>query len=144
VLLAFLAMSLLTFGVTLAQTPSATAPEQRLVAFLQSHHLSSGLGSYWAANITTLRSNGQVQVAPVLEDAGEIRAYHWHASIAWFGARRMRTVQFVVIDSTVPVRSFEAAVIASFGPPDHVYYLPGDPAYVIFAWDHPIASSDLP
>jgi hypothetical protein len=144
VLLAFLAVSALTFGVTLAQTPRATAPEQRLITFLEGHHLSSGLGSYWAANITTLRSNGQVQVVPILVDQGKIRPYHWHASVAWFGARHVRTARFVVIDGTVPVRSFEAALVASFGPPDHIYYLPSYPTYVIFAWDHPFTSSGLP
>jgi hypothetical protein len=144
VLLAFLAMSILIFGITLAQTPRATAPEQRLIAFLESHHLSSGLGSYWAANITTLRSNGQVQVVPVLVDHGKIRPYHWHASVAWFGAGHVRTARFVVIDGTAPVRSFEAAVIASFGTPDHTYYLPSYPTYVIFAWDHPFTGTGLP
>jgi hypothetical protein len=50
----------------------------------------------------------------------------------------------LVIDGTVPVRSFEAAVIASFGPPDHIYYLPSYPTYIIFAVDHPITRSGLP
>jgi hypothetical protein len=144
VLLAFLTVSILPFGVTLAQTPRATAPEQRLIAFLESHHLSSGLGSYWTANITTLRSDGRVQVVPILEDGGKIGPYHWHASAAWFGTPRLRTARFVVIDGTVPVRSFEAAVIASFGPPDHLYYLPSYPTYVIFVWDHPLISSGPP
>ncbi|MGH2486954.1 MAG: hypothetical protein ACRDHE_13170, partial [Ktedonobacterales bacterium] len=52
----FLCASGLVYVVALAQTPRATAPEQPLIAFLESHHLTAGYGSYWTANISTLRN----------------------------------------------------------------------------------------
>jgi hypothetical protein len=143
VILAFLAVSGLTFGVMLAQAPDVTVPQQPLITFLKGHRLTYGLGTYWAANITTLQSNGQVRVLPVVEQNGHIRAYRWHADARWFNDQQLGTVRFVVIDGSVPVTSFQEAVINTFGTPDHIYHLgeSGSETYVILAWDHSIVSS---
>src|SRR5262249_5375824 len=94
-------------------------------------------GSYWAAGITTLRSDGQVRVLPVVQKNGRIRAFRWHADAAWFDREQLSTAQFILIDPSVHVEPFEEAVVSSFGLPAHVYHLDG---YTIFAWDHPMVS----
>ena len=145
VILALLGVSGLAFGVSLAQAPRATAPQQPLIAFLKGHHLTYGLGTYWVANITTLRSNKQVQVLPILLEDGRIRAQYWHASASWFAGQQLSAVRFVVIDGSVPEEPFKEAVINTFGSPDHVYNLDTYPrySYVIFAWNHSIIGSAL-
>ncbi|MGO8951140.1 MAG: hypothetical protein ACLQUY_26500 [Ktedonobacterales bacterium] len=143
VILAFLAVSGLTFGVLLAEAPGATVPQKPLITFLKSHHLTYGLGTYWAANITTLESDGQVRILPVLLQDGHVLDFRWHAEASWFNNQQLGAVRFVVVDGSVPMAPFQEALIKTFGPPDHTYHLGKYPnySYVIFAWDHSIVSS---
>jgi hypothetical protein len=138
---AFLLVSGLTGSVLFAQAPHSVAPQQHLIAFLKSHHLSYGFGTYWTASITTLGSNGQVQVLPVLEQDGRIRPYRWHSDAAWFQGSRLDTANFIVFDSSVPQGPFQDAVINEFGAPQQIYRLAQ--GYVILVWDHPIAGSSI-
>jgi hypothetical protein len=133
--LAFLAVSGLTFGIYLAQQSLPSAPERPLIAFLRSHHLTSGFGSFWAANIVTLRSDGAVRVLPIALDRQHLFLYRWHANADWFTREQLGTVQFVVVDERVPLAPFTQAVTNTFGTPDHVYQVD---RYTIFAWDHPV------
>ena len=141
VVLAFLLVSGLTGGVLLAQSPHTVVPQKQLIAFLQNHHLTSGLGTYWTANITTLGSDGQVQVLPVVEQDGRIRPYRWHSDAAWFQGQRLDTANFLVFDSSVPKVPFQDEVINEFGMPQHIYRLADAQDYVIFVWDHPMIGS---
>jgi hypothetical protein len=133
--LALLAATLLTFGAALAGTPAGRNVEQPLVTLLRNHHLTSGLGTFWAANIITLRSDGMVRVLPVALDRQHIFLYRWHADTAWFSREQLRTVQFVVVDDRVPLAPFTQAVTSTFGTPDHIYQVDG---FTVFAWDRPL------
>src|SRR5262249_16567961 len=139
-ILALLIVSGLTYGVMLAQSSEPPVPERPLIAFLQHHHLTSGLGSYWTAGITTLRSHGQVRVLPVVEQGGRIRAFRWHASADWFTRAQLSSAQFVIADSSVPADPFQEAVTHTFGMPDLVYRLGG---YTVFSWNHPIIRAGM-
>ena len=74
VVLVLMIASALPFAQVLTEAPRAMAPEQPLIAFLLSHHLTYGLGSYWAANITTVESDGKVCIVPIVDDDGHILA----------------------------------------------------------------------
>jgi hypothetical protein len=133
--LAFVAVSGLSCGVMLANAPLVQIRQQPLIAFLQSHHLTVGLGTYWDANITTLRSNGQVRVLAVQAAGGRIHPYYWVVDGAWFDRAQLSKVRFVVTDELANIVPFQAAVTASFGAPDHIYHVGH---YTIDVWDRPI------
>jgi hypothetical protein len=130
--LALLLASVATFGVAVAQLSSSPVPERQLIAFLQGHHLRVGLGSYWTADITMLRSDGAIRLIPVRLEHSGIRVYRWHASDDMFGREQLGAARFIVIDDRVAAAPFQAAVIAQFGRPDEVYTVGH---YTIFAWD---------
>ena len=48
-------------------TQNYPAKSQTLADFLVAHGLTSGLGGYWNANVSTLASDGRVRVAPVYD-----------------------------------------------------------------------------
>ncbi len=65
-----------------ASQRSRPAVNQALADWLVARKLTSGLGGYWDANITSLASGGVVRVAPVTTDASY--GYLWEAKRAWF------------------------------------------------------------
>ena len=52
-----------------ASKPSLPAVNQTLADWLVAHHLTSGLGGYWDANVTALDSGGKVTIAPLVDAA---------------------------------------------------------------------------
>jgi len=140
----FLVAGILTSGLLLFQMPATMPPQERLIAFLEKHHLREGLGTYWAANITTLRSGQELRVVPVVAEQGRIYPRRWNAGAAWFTTAQLANARFVVIDgASTSFATYLRAVTASFGAPDHIYHLAGAPGYVIFVWNHPMVSSAL-
>jgi hypothetical protein len=67
-----------------ASQQSSPAVDQSLADWLVAHNLTSGIGGYWDANITSLDSGGQVRIAPVTDGASY--GYLWVAKPAWFDA----------------------------------------------------------
>ena len=135
--LTFLALSILTFSVTLVQRPAATTPEKPLITFLHNQHLTNGLGSFWVTNITVLKSDHSVQLLPVIILKGEVHAYNWHADAAWFRGDSVNKVQFLAYDDSEDVTQYYQAALLSFGMPAHMYRVDH---YTILTWDHPIIS----
>lgn len=140
VVLAFLVAGALTFGVTLARAHRTAAREQPVVAFLLSHHLTTGLGGYWASDITSLSSNGQILVIPVHPDGDHFLLYRWHASAAWFTHRSLQAARFIVVDHNEPVDQFLNAACSEFGSPDAVYHVE---QYTILVWSHPLRTPQM-
>lgn len=130
----FLAASVLTSGVALAQRSPSPVPEQPLIAFLARHGMTTGLGSYWSADITTLRSGGAIHLSPIKSEGGHISPYRWHDTDDWFAPAQLDAATFIVDDGRTPIAPFQSAVIATFGAPDHIYTVG---RYTVFAWDHP-------
>ena len=65
-----------------AAQPSNPAVNQVLADWLVAHKLTSGIGGYWDANVTSLDSGGVVRIAPVADGASY--GYLWVAKRAWF------------------------------------------------------------
>jgi hypothetical protein len=128
---AALACYLAALGYSASQ-PAVPAETQGLADWLVAHHLTSGLGKYWAASSTTLASGGRVRVAPAQGAAGNV-AYPWVTKPSWYDPA-VSTANFVI---ATPGRGNayafnEAAVRHSYGKPSHVYHYG---SYVIMVWN---------
>ena len=55
---------------------------QALADWLVAHHLTSGLGGYWDADVTALGSGGKVTIAPLVDRAKY--GYPWESKASWF------------------------------------------------------------
>jgi hypothetical protein len=116
-----------------ASLPAMSAETQGLADWLVAHHLTSGLGRYWAANSTTLASGGRVRVAPVQGSGGNV-AYPWVAKPSWFDPA-VSYANFVVAMPGPKGNAYafsERAVRHSFGKPSRVYHYG---PYVIMVWN---------
>jgi hypothetical protein len=129
--------SMVSFGVRLSQMTIQEPPQKPLTAFLLKHHLTNGLGSFWAAGITTVESDRHITIRQVNADSGSIQAYKWHTSKDQFNHQSTGNIQFVVYRRKEDTNFYQAA-IHSFGTPDHVYDV-GE--FVVITWDHPIIGS---
>ena len=76
-----------------AAQPSNPAVNQSLADWLVAHKLTSGIGGYWDANVTSLDSGGAVRVAPVADGASY--GYLWVAKPAWFDPK-VSSANFVI------------------------------------------------
>ena len=115
-----------------ASQPAQAAETQGLAAWLTAHHLTSGLGRYWAANSTTLASGGQVRVIAV-QGKGQV-PYPWITKPAWYDPAQSYA-NFVVAVPGLGKSAYafsEVLVKQAFGEPAHEYtYGP----FVIMVWD---------
>jgi hypothetical protein len=67
-----------------ASQQSSPAVDQSLASWLVAHQLTSGIGGYWDANVTSLDSGGAVRIAPVT--LGASYGYLWEAKPSWFNS----------------------------------------------------------
>jgi len=91
----------------------APAPYSKLVAWLESHHLSYGLGGYWQASVITVESGGKVTIraltgATVKLSNGtttncDIEPYAWEIKKTWYDAS-LYSANFILMDED-PIRS---------------------------------------
>ena len=124
------ACSLAVLGYSAAQ-PSVPPLTQSLAGFLSSRGLTSGIGRYWAASITTAASGGQVRVIPVI-GAGPASPYTWLTKTSWYDPNKF-SANFVLAGNgpasgfTIPV----SRALGAFGPPAYEYNFGG---YVIMVY----------
>jgi len=102
-----------------------THPPQREQAavvadFLEAHHLTSGVGDYWAASVVTVETDERVRVRPVEEAPdGRLEAFDKGPQRAWFAHAEF---DFVVFSAPVGYDDVSAATAtATWGPPAHSY-----------------------
>jgi hypothetical protein len=76
-----------------AAQPSRPSVNQALADWLVAHHLTSGIGGYWDADVTALGSGGKVTVAPVVDRAGY--GYPWESKASWFDPKA-RSATFII------------------------------------------------
>jgi hypothetical protein len=76
-----------------AAQPSRPSANQALAEWLVAHHLTSGIGGYWDADVTALGSGGRVTVAPVVDGAGY--GYPWESKASWFDPKA-RSATFII------------------------------------------------
>ena len=121
----FVAVGVVSMGCFLAASavqlsrPAPATPAARLASFLQAHHLTSGVGDFWAASLTTVESDGAVAVRPVVPGPdGTLEAYNKGDDPGWFAGR---SFQFVVYpDTTAPGSPTQVSwrtVTATWGRP---------------------------
>ncbi|HVB04696.1 MAG TPA: hypothetical protein VNF07_00380 [Acidimicrobiales bacterium] len=111
--------------------PVPRQPVDPVDAFLLAHHLTEGIGDYWAASIVTLESRGAVTVRPVVADpAGTIVRDGRQSDVGWY---RGRAFQFLVYQRAPYGRVSIATVEHTFGRPAHLYALG---KYYVVVWPH--------
>jgi hypothetical protein len=76
-----------------AAQPSRPSVNQALADWLVAHHLTSGIGGYWDADVTTLGSGGTVTIAPVVD--GARYGYPWESKASWFD-QKGRSANFII------------------------------------------------
>jgi hypothetical protein len=99
VLTAFLVVLMGWYGFALwrqADTPAAPEPYAQLVSFLESRHLSYGVGGYWQASVITVESGGKVTIRAVQPAC--IQPYQWESKTDWYDASR-HTANFLVLSN---------------------------------------------
>jgi hypothetical protein len=96
-----LAVVLAFYGYGLWQqsdAPAAPVPGAQLAAFMESHHLTYGLGGYWEASLITVETGGAVTVRAVTPAC--MQPYQWESKASWYDPATYRA-NFVLID-TIP------------------------------------------
>jgi len=115
--------------------PSVPAQNQQLTSWLADHHLRTGLSGYWEANVVTLTSGDTVQIRQVWAVGGRVVPYHTEYRTAWYDPHQS-SANFVVLApvSAIGYPGFtnKSAVLATFGPPAHVYHTG---QYEILVWN---------
>jgi hypothetical protein len=124
-----------SFVITSVQ-PVQTVTSADLAAFLGDRGLTNGLGTYWTASMTTVASDGEVAVRPVVANNGKIVRYDRQSTSDWY---ENQDFQFLVFDATNPWGGVDQnSAAATFGTPDHSYQVG---PYVVLTWSNPITVS---
>ena len=119
-----------------ASQPSAPAPTQSLAGFLAEHGLTSGIGRYWSANLTTAASDWHVRVIPA--EPVPTSPYSWLTRPSWYDPDTY-SANFVIagMDPNSTSTYLVSKVLATLGPPAREYRFDG---YVIMVYDRNLLS----
>jgi hypothetical protein len=117
---------MLGFAASRGQAPPSSVT---LAAWLDRHHLRSGLAPYWQAASTTLDADGKIAMGSVVPGRnGKLAPWHWEADLRPFSPAG-HTADFLVLVPGGPVTPAQAR--ATFGRPAHVYHYQ---TYTIMVW----------
>jgi hypothetical protein len=108
-----------------ATRPAVPSENENLTAFLEAHHLTDGLASYWEAGSVTMDSGGRVLVSGVTGGSSWLGPYYWETQNSQYDPAD-HDATFVVTGgpkTDVPVRGLERGALATFGHPAQVYHL---------------------
>lgn len=116
------------------RAPAPTSPVTALQRYLVAHHLTRGIGDYWAASVVTLDSGGRVTVRPVVANLHhQIVPDGRQADSSWYATGNF---QFLVYQ-TLPFGRVDATTVArTFGSPTKVARIG---QYFVATWDHELA-----
>jgi hypothetical protein len=115
-----------------ALTPPVPSENAGVAGYLEEHHLTYGLGNYWASNNITLQTGGSVQVIPVWGDRS-VYAFRWLSKKSWYDPTQ-HDARFVVIQTLYPSYGTEAGTRAQFGDP--VQRVQISTTEIIYIYDH--------
>jgi hypothetical protein len=128
-------LAALGYGAAQAQVNDSEYP---VVAWLEAHHLSYGLGTYTEANVITLDSGGRVAVVTASWNSHGAVARAYESEASWYDPH-VHYANFVVMNSAdnpgrpgvslVPQRDY----LALAGPPAHTYHYQ---TFTILVWNH--------
>jgi hypothetical protein len=132
-LIGVLACYLAALGYGVAQ-PAAVDHEQPVVAWLEAHHLSTGLGTYTEGNIITLDSGGKVAIITASWRTTGAVPRDFESKASWYDPR-LGYANFVLSNSAdgnhvsvVPMRD----ILPFAGPPAHTYHYK---TFTIMVWN---------
>jgi hypothetical protein len=116
-----------------ATRPAQPPPTQAVASWLMRDHLTDGIGDYWAANITTVATGGQVRVRGVAVSCGRFAPYVWETRMPWY--EPPSTARFLVLGlSAVAGQDGTASqAVAQFGAPLRTARIG---AYEVLVWNH--------
>ena len=97
----------------------AYQPAATMAAFLQSQHLTNGVGDYWSSSITTVESNDAVQVRPVISYGGHLVRYEKNSSRAWYANERFNF--FVFEPTSIWNGDTARAATRAWGAPSRIW-----------------------
>lgn len=60
---------------------------QAIMDFLIENDLTKGYGNYWCSAISSVLTNGQVEVLALKYDSGDLEPYYWLNSLTWYEER---------------------------------------------------------
>jgi hypothetical protein len=94
---------------------------QTLADWLVAHKLTSGLGGYWDANVTSLASGGAVRIAPIADGS---YGYLWVSKPSWFDPK-VSSANFIIahVQRLGAGYEFVNDAIDQFGKPAEEYHL---------------------
>jgi len=116
-----------------ATRPAQSPTTQAVASWLTAHHLTAGVGDYWAANITTVATEGHVRVRPVVSYCGRFVPDTWESKDTWY--QRPNTASFLVLGLTSGAGESGTAAQAEkqFGAPAQTARVG---LYEILVWRH--------
>jgi hypothetical protein len=120
-------------GYTFAQAVP-TQPAVELGTWLQANHLTNGVGDYWSSSFTTVETNNQVKVRPVVTGVqGKLVRFMRESAASWYQGQ---TFQFFVYNLAIPWGSDTATTATkTWGVPAHTFSVG---TYRILVWRAPI------
>jgi hypothetical protein len=116
-----------------ATGPPRPPTTQAVASWLTANHLTSGIGDYWTANITTVATSGRVEVRPVSVSCGRFAPYAWESRQSWYQTPSTATFLLLAITSVAGANGTSADAIAQFGAAQRTARI-GD--YEIMVWNH--------
>jgi len=123
---------------------SVADSDQAIVPWLEAHHLTTGLGTYFEANLITMDSGGRVAVRTVSWQFTRDVPRHYESKADWYDPRQSYA-NFIVTNSAdnsqnrdgSPRRNslipLPAIAALHAGPPAHVYHYK---TFTIMVWNH--------
>jgi hypothetical protein len=94
-----------------AQPPAP--PTAQLETFLSAHHLTNGIGDYWAASVVTVDSGGSLHVRPVVANLQHLISPDGRqAPLSWYQGEHY---SFIVYERAPYGRVDAATVLHTFG-----------------------------
>jgi hypothetical protein len=131
-------------GLGLELTAPAAPPQNAaLTAWLERHPMGgAGLSGYWAANVVTVTSGGEVAIRSITIVNGRIRPTPGNMKAAWFNPARSRADFVVLFSGITGFGGFtdRPLVLATFGRPARTYRVGQD----TILWWRKNLLSDLP
>jgi len=127
------------FGYELTK-PSVPPANVRLASWLLEHHLTYGLGGYWASSSVTVDSGQRVSVRALMQFT--LKRDLWMAKTSWYDPK-LHYANFVVLDSQPGFMNHwepRRLIRKYFGVPDQTYRTG---PYTIMVW-HRNLLEDIP
>jgi len=102
-----------------ASMPPAAKPGGTLITWLEQHHLSYGLASYWNGSAVTEQAGNKVALRTIEVQGRQAMMYNWETNTFWFAPSR-NSASFVVVQYGDPTLT-AAQVLRAFGNPASVH-----------------------